>query len=69
MRKFKRQAENIDDFITALEELMHAKDDMYEEEKFQNHKEILKIKEKRYDPAKKKVKSSLERIVSDLINR
>jgi hypothetical protein len=69
MRKFKRQTENIDDFITALEELMHAKDDMHEENKFQNHKEILTIKEKRYDPAKKKVKSSLERIVSDLINR
>jgi hypothetical protein len=68
MRKFKRQTENIDDFIIALEELMHAKDDMYEENKFQNRKEILKIKEKRYDPAKKKVKSSLERIVSDLIN-
>jgi len=68
MRKLKRQIEHIDEFLEALEEMIDARDDMWEEEKYSNHRQVEDIKEKRYLPAKKRVKNSLERVVSGLIN-
>jgi hypothetical protein len=68
MRKLKRQIEHIDEFLEALEEMIDARDDMWEEEKYSNYRQVIDIKEKRYLPAKKKVKNSLERVVSELIN-
>ena len=55
----------IDEFITALEEMMDARDDMWYEEEYHNHREFLKIKEERYNPAKKKVRDYLEKLLKN----
>ena len=39
MKKFRRQIESIDKFIESLEEMIDARDDMWQEEKFCNYKQ------------------------------
>lgn len=69
MRKLKRQTEHIDDFLEALDEMMDARDDMWEEEKYCNYGEVLSIKEKKYKPAREKARQYLHSLVADLILR
>lgn len=57
------QKDDIDRLIEALEEMMDARDDMWYEEEYHNHREFLQIKDSRYTPAKDKLKSILTRIL------
>lgn len=59
MKKFRRQIENIDKFIEALEEMIDARDDMWQEEKFCNYKQAEKIRVARYEPARARLKEAL----------
>jgi hypothetical protein len=54
---------NLDSFIEALEEMIDARDDMWEEEKYSNVNRMMKIKSERYIPAKEKLKDFLEKII------
>ena len=67
MKKFRLKADNIDKFITALEEMIDARDDMWEEEKYSNYREMVKIQEKRYLPARQMLKESLYDFVTEVI--
>lgn len=53
---------DIDDFINALEEMIDARDDMWEEEQHHNYKKQHKIEEERYIPARDSVRKFLEKI-------
>ena len=44
--------EYIDKFLDAIERMIDAQDDMWEEEKYSNYREMHKIKEEKYIPAK-----------------
>jgi hypothetical protein len=55
----------IDKFIEALEEMMDARDDMWYEEEYHNHREFLKIQQERYNPAKQKLRNYLENILKN----
>lgn len=69
MRKLKRQIEHIDDFLEALDEMMDARDDMWEEEKYCNYRHAREIKETKYNPAREKARRYLHMVVSDMLNR
>lgn len=58
------QTTEIDQFIEALEEMMDARDDMWYEEKYHNHREFLKVQQERYNPAKQKLRDHLEKILN-----
>jgi hypothetical protein len=60
---------DIDFLIEALEEMIDARDDMWQEEKYHNHKQMLEISEKRYVPAKNKFKNFLTEIITTIANR
>jgi hypothetical protein len=53
---------DIDDFINALEEMIDARDDMWEEEKHHNYRGEMKIREERYEPARTKLYTFLEKL-------
>jgi hypothetical protein len=58
-----QQKTDLDDFMEALENMMDSRDDMWEEQKYSNISKFLYIKEHRYEPAKKKVREILDRII------
>ena len=55
--------DDIDYLIEALEEMIDARDDMWQEEKFCNYKQMIKIGEERYAPAREKLRYFLSEIV------
>ena len=57
------QKDDIDYFIEALEEMIDARDDMWQEEKFCNYKLMTKIGVERYEPAREKLRFFLNEIV------
>jgi hypothetical protein len=59
MKKFRRQIENIDKFIEALEEMIDARDDMWQEELHHNWKQQDDIRTARYEPARARLKEAL----------
>lgn len=61
--------ESIDHFMDALERMIDAQDDMWEEEKYSNHKQMWKIKEERYVPAREDAKRALIQFIRDEIGR
>lgn len=67
MRKYRLQKDNIDKFIESLEEMIDARDDMWQEEKYHNHKQMWEIKEQRYDPARKQLRKSLYNFITEVI--
>jgi len=59
----------IDQLFDHLETMFDAADDMWEEEKYANYRERLKIKEERYEPAKQAASTAFKVAVSDLIQQ
>ena len=57
----------IDQLFDHLETMFDAADDMWEEEKYANSRERLKIKGERYEPAKQAARDAFKRAVSDLV--
>jgi hypothetical protein len=57
------QKDDIDYFVEALEEMIDARDDMWQEEKFCNYRQATKIWEDRYVPAREKLRYFLLEIV------
>jgi hypothetical protein len=55
--------DDIDYLIEALEEMIDARDEMWEEEKHCNYRAEMRIREERYDPAREKLKFFLKEIV------
>jgi hypothetical protein len=62
LSKFK--LDNIDKFINALEEMIDARDDMWEEEKHHNLRHMLAIKEERYLPAREQLKQAIHNFIA-----
>ena len=56
-----------DKFIQALEEVIDCQDDMWEEEKYENHNARSKIYEERFIPARDKLKDALDDYIDDRI--
>jgi hypothetical protein len=56
----------IDLLIESLEEMIDARDDMWQEEKFCNYRQMIKIREDRYEPAKDKLKFFLTEIIKTI---
>ena len=67
MKKFRLKATNIDKFIESLEEMIDARDDMWEEEKYSNYRQLQEIREKRYLPARKQLKAALYDFIVEVI--
>lgn len=59
MKKFKLKADNINKFIDALEEMIDARDDMWEEEQHHNWRYKTQIEDERYNPAKEAMRQAL----------
>jgi len=47
--------------------MIDARDDMWEEEKYSNHRQMWKIKEERYLPAKAKLREALHDFIAEVI--
>ena len=58
--------DDIDYFIEALEEMIDARDDMWEEEKHHNYRGEMKIREERYEPARDKLRFFLSEMIKNL---
>ena len=67
MKTLKLQTEDIDKFINALEEMIDARDDMWEEQKYCNTNKFLYLKEYRYNPAKKAMREALHDFIVEVI--
>jgi hypothetical protein len=67
LKKYKLQKATIDKFIDSLEEMIDARDDMWQEEQNCNYREMWKIKEQRYLPAKKALKKTLYAFIAEVI--
>ena len=67
LKKYKLQITSIDKFIDSLEEMIDARDDMWDEEKYSNYREMWKIKNERYLPAKEALKEALYDFVIEVI--
>lgn len=67
MKKYKQRIESIDKFITSLEEMIDARDDMWQEEKYHNHNQMWKITEERYLPARKQLREALYDFIAEVI--
>ena len=61
--------DDINRYIEALEEMIDARDDMWEEEQHHNWRRQEKIREERYLPAKEKLKFYLTEIVESIVAR
>jgi len=57
---------DIDHFISSLEEMIDARDDMWEEEKYSNYRQMNKIRDERYTPAKDNVRMYLKKIIEQI---
>jgi hypothetical protein len=62
----KRLSDDIDIFIDALEEMIDALDDAWEEEHHHNYRERERIRETRYKPAREKVKNFLLELINSV---
>jgi len=58
-----QQKIDVDDFVRALEEMMDARDDMWQEERYHNHKQMWEIEAKRYRPARDTVVGFLKVLI------
>lgn len=67
MKKYKLQKDHIDKFIESLEEMIDARDDMWQEEKYCNYRQMNDIAEKRYYPARKELRKSLYNFIAEVI--
>ena len=56
-----------DKFIEALEEVIDCQDDMWEEEKYENHSTRKKIYEERFVPARSQLKKALDDYIDDRV--
>ena len=63
----KQRLSNIEELINALEIMIDARDDMWQEEQYHNHKEFLRIKDTVYEPAKDDVRWYLKRVIEETI--
>lgn len=59
--------EHVDKFLDALERMIDAQDDMWEEEKYSNYRERDKIKDEKYTPAKQDAREAFRTAVLSLI--
>jgi hypothetical protein len=55
--------ENIDNILEGIETMIDARARILFERQNSNHREMLKISEQVYDPAREKVKDSLSRLI------
>jgi uncharacterized protein YukE len=69
MKKYKQRIESIDKFIEALEDMIDARDDMWEEEKYSNWRQMWAIKNEKYLPAKDRLKDALHDFVVEVIDQ
>ena len=53
---------DIDIFIKALEDMIDARDDMWEEQQHHNYKKLHEIEDNRYIPARTAVRNFLEKL-------
>ena len=58
-----------DNFIKALEEVIDCQDDMWEEEKYENHHARKKIYDERFVPARSQLKRALDDYIDDRLLR
>ena len=58
-----------DRFMDALERMIDAQDDMWEEEKYSNYRQRDDIKESRYTPAKEDARVAFKEAVREEISR
>jgi hypothetical protein len=53
-------SEILEDLLKSLEDMIDAQDDMWQEEKYHNHKQLIQIQEERLVPAKREFKKHLD---------
>ena len=61
-----QQKIDIDQFIKDLEAMIDARDDIWQEEQYCNYREVIKIKEERYNPAREKVKEFFKQVIENI---
>jgi hypothetical protein len=59
--------ENIDNILEGIETMIDARARILHERQNSNYREMMKISEQVYDPAREKVKDSLSRLIDSKI--
>ena len=59
----RHSSEIVEDLIDALEKMIDAQDDMWQEEKYANYREQIKIHDERLVPAKEEFKTHLDEYI------
>jgi len=62
-------SDSIDDLLDSLERMIDAQDDMWEEEKYSNYREVQSIKEARYIPAKNAAREGLRKVIEEIVRQ
>jgi hypothetical protein len=56
----RKSSDIVEDLINSLEKMIDAQDDMWQEEKYANYREQIKIHDERLVPAKEEFKKNLD---------
>jgi hypothetical protein len=62
-------ADSFDQFMDALEKMIDAQDDMWQEEKYHNHKQMWEIKAERYEPAREEARTAFREAIREEIRQ
>lgn len=57
----------IDELLDSIEKMIDAQDDMWEEEKYSNYRQVIDIRENRYAPAKDAARAALQRAIAETV--
>jgi hypothetical protein len=57
----------IDRLLDSLEAMIDAQDDMWDEEKYANYRQLHQIKEERYLPAKQAAREALVQAIKNVV--
>lgn len=64
-----RNPTSFDRFMDAMEKMIDAQDDMWQEEKYHNHKQMWEIKATRYEPAREEARRAFQQAVREEIHQ
>ena len=59
----------IDDLLDSIERMIDAKDDIHEEDKYSNYRQVMSIKTDRYIPAREQARERLRAVIVDIVRQ
>lgn len=59
----------LDVLVSALETMIKIQDKIFEERSYSNHREVWKLQEEKYDPARAQFKQILQEMIDEAVEK